>query len=48
MIDCVLGFRYSHDIQMCVDSEIYFVFEDVLRSVVAAFSRDPMVARSRL
>jgi hypothetical protein len=36
---------FSTDVSSLMDSEMYFVFEDVIRAVVAAFSRDPLVSQ---
>ena len=44
--DLLVDDLYSMDVQHCVNDDIFFPFEDILRSLLMAFSRDPWVLQN--
>eukprot|EP00941_MAST-03F_sp_MAST-3F-sp1_P002265 g2265.t1 len=39
----VIDALFSSDVRKTMNNEMYFVFEDIIRSAIAVFSRDPLV-----
>lgn len=44
--DLLVDDLYAMDVQHCVNDDIFFPFEDILRSLLMAFSRDPWVLQN--